>query len=128
MKTSFEHGKASKRKCCVHLNKICRLIGLLSRRDKNKTVVKVFYYALVKRGTFFGCSELSRISRINRLTCLHHLKRMKQVGIIESRRGEYRLVYSSLQEIVNDFREQSNTLFDEVAKSAKNLDEELGIT
>jgi len=107
------------------LEKICRSIGLLSKRDVDSTVVEVFHYALVKRGAFFGSTELSRASRINRLTCLHHLKRMERMGIVKNKGGEYALVHSCLEEIVEDFRKSSALIFKEMMQSARRIDAEL---
>lgn len=106
------------------LESICRSIGLLSERDIDGTVVEVFRYALVKHDSFFGSTELSRVSRINRLTCLHHLKRMERMGIVENKEGEYCLARPTLEEIVEDFRGKSLVMFEEMMRFAEQIDME----
>lgn len=115
----------NRRKEDDELEDICRLMGLLSERDIDHTAVEVFRYALIKQGSFFGSTELSRVSRINRLTCLHHLKRMERMGIVENKAGEYCLARSSLEEIVEDFRGKSLMMFEEMMRFAEQIDIEM---
>jgi len=117
--------KQAKAKRKEQLEKICRSIGLLSARDVDSTAVEVFRYALVKRGKFFGSTELSRVSRINRLTCLYHLKRMEHMGVVKSRGGEYSFSHSSLREMIDEFRNNSLMMFNDIETSAIRVDNEL---
>jgi len=120
-----ESKRQSKVKQKQQLEKICRSIGVLSKRDVDYTAVGVFRYALVKRGAFFGSTELSRTLRINRLTCLHHLKKMERAGIVKNERGKYALVHPCMEDIVKDFRKNSALVFEEMTQFAKCIDAEM---
>ena len=117
--------KRSERDVEHELVELCRGIRLISGRDTDGTVVEVFRRVLVKRGTPVGSTELSRDSRLNRITCIHHLKRLASMGILERDDGKYKLRGSSVEGVIDKMRENTLAMFEEMEQLAKKIDTEL---
>ena len=105
---------------------LCEAAGIVAGRDTDRTVVQVFR-AVVKysRDDGIGGSELSELSGVNRITCLHHLKRLEEAGIIGRENRRYHLRHESLQLTMHDLRKQALTMFEELERMAGEIDQEM---
>jgi len=75
----------------IQFEEFCKLTGVVSPRDTDLTVVRVFRVVVERSSpdSGIGSSELAHISRLHRLTALHHLNRLSQLGLLEKREGRY---------------------------------------
>ena len=110
-----------------NVEKLCEAVGIVSGRDTDRTVIQVFRTMLVhsdEKG--IGGSKLSELSGVNRITCLHHLKRLEQAGIIEGEKGRYHLRQENLKKTMKELRREALSLFDMIEEMAQEIDRELG--
>jgi DNA-binding MarR family transcriptional regulator len=106
---------------------LCEATGIVSGRDTDRTVVQVFRTVVrYSREEGIGGSELSELSGVNRITCIHHLKRLEEAGIIERENRRYHLRHESLRLTMHDIREQALSMFAELERMAGEIDEETG--
>ncbi|VVB65576.1 Uncharacterised protein [Candidatus Gugararchaeum adminiculabundum] len=110
------------------VERFCESIGVVSGRDTDKTAAEVFR-ALVQfgKGKPIGGSEIARVSGINRITCLHHLKRFEEAGLVKNLNGEYLLSGPSIEDIVEQFRRDAQEMFGFIEGMARQLDSEFRI-
>ncbi len=101
------------------------LINLISTRDNEKTMLNVLRLILENDVAFrpISSSYLSRESNLNRLTCLHHLKRLEEFGLIENVDGRYILKKTSFSEFIEELEEESREMFAILKKLAKKIDD-----
>lgn len=108
------------------VEKFCEAVGVVSGRDKDKTVIQVFRTMVKHSGEEgIGGSELSKLSGVNRITCLHHLKRLQEAGIVESERGRYHLKHENLKRTMKELRREALSLFDMIEEMAQEIDREM---
>ncbi|MEK6924455.1 MAG: hypothetical protein AABW54_04420 [Candidatus Micrarchaeota archaeon] len=107
------------------LEQFCRGIRLVSNRDTGRTVVQVLRAVLSNYpGGEFGSTELSRAARLNRITCIHHLKRLSDAGIVEKDDSRYRLRVRSMDAFMEEMRREMLASLAEMEKLAFELDED----
>lgn len=106
------------------LEEFFREMKLLTERDTEKTVVLVFRTVVLnyKKGEF-SSTQVSRSSGLNRLTCIHHLKRLKEAGLVEKNNSKYVLSVESLDEFVLEAKREMLESFAEMELLAAKLDE-----
>ncbi len=97
------------------------MFGLLSPRDTERTVVRVFRYVVRQecRECNVGESEregvgstaLAEAEQLNRLTAMHHLNRMVDAGILEKHGSRYYLKEPDLEEMVSEMEREAEEAF-----------------
>ena len=109
------------------VERLCEAVGVVSGRDRDKTVIQVFRTMIRHSGDKgIGGSELSELSGVNRITCLHHLKRLEEAGLVESEKGRYHLRQENLKKTMKELRRETLSLFDMIEEMAQEIDKELG--
>jgi DNA-binding MarR family transcriptional regulator len=109
------------------VEQLCEAVGIVSGRDKDKTVIQVFRTMIRHSGdNGIGGSELSELSGVNRITCLHHLKRLEEAGLVEGEKGRYHLKQENLKKTMKEIRKEALMLFDTIERMAQEIDAELG--
>ncbi len=105
---------------------LCEAAGIVSGRDTDRTVVQVFRTVVkYSRSDGIGGSELSELSGVNRITCLHHLKRLEEAGIVERENRRYHLRNENLQMTMHELRKQALTMFEDLEKMAAEIDQDM---
>jgi DNA-binding IclR family transcriptional regulator len=109
------------------VERLCEAVGVVSGRDRDKTVIQVFRTMIRHSGDKgIGGSELSELSGVNRITCLHHLKRLEEAGLVEGEKGRYHLRQENLRKTMKELRRETLSLFDMIEEMAREIDRELG--
>jgi len=105
------------------LSKLFRSMHLMSERDLDATVTRVFR-AMMRMGREgpVGSTELSKESGINRITVIHHLKRLESAGVVEKHESKYMLRVRSMEEMMEEMREDMLRQFEEMDQMARELD------
>ena len=107
----------------------CSSFGIIRERDKDRTGFKIFKLFLesTKEGNALTINQITEKVELSRTAVVHHLKCMKESGIIIERNRNYELRVTSLQQIVDEIESDIERFFKEIKKIAKDIDEDLGI-
>jgi hypothetical protein len=106
------------------VERLCRAMGLVSGRDKDKTVIQVFRTVILHSGeSGIGGSEVSALSGVNRITCIHHLNRLEQAGIMEKENRRYHLRRESLKRTMRELRREALVLFDLIDQMVSEIED-----
>ena len=107
------------------LSELCKMMRLMSERDVDATLAQVLKTMLVhSRDRPLGGSELSKISGINRITIIHHLKRLEGAGFVKRQEGKYALRVQSAEDMLMEFRKETERAFAEMDDLAREIDAE----
>ncbi len=109
------------------MEEFCRNLGILSARDTDKTVVRVFR-VLVQERRFgdknMGSTELSNKTQLNRITVIHHLKRLNDVGVVEKQNHKYALRGNDLMGLMQEFERERLAMLARMRKMAVEFEKE----
>lgn len=108
---------------------ICKSFGYFSQRDKNSTAGKIF--RLLVKETSGNTSGLTSDQIADRLdlsrgAIVYHLNSFISAGLVVRDRNTYRLRSQSLQKSIEEIRQDTQRIFNEMLKIAEAIDEELG--
>ncbi|MFH1306622.1 MAG: hypothetical protein ABIH83_03125 [Candidatus Micrarchaeota archaeon] len=107
------------------LERLCRSIRLVSRRDLDGTVTTVIRTMLEESADSpIGSSELAGLARLNRITVMHHLKRLENAGIVQRKQHKYLILPSGFSEIVRRMRGEMDMMMNEAEVLAERIDDE----
>ena len=104
-------------------------LGLFGERDKEKSCFRVFLEILKVSKASKGISseQIAIRSNLTRPTVVHHLNTLSSKGLIISQNNRYFLRVENLEELVLQIRRDLNEVIKELQKTAKDLDDELGL-
>ncbi|MCX8163184.1 MAG: HTH domain-containing protein [Candidatus Micrarchaeota archaeon] len=105
------------------LEVFCSSLHILSKRDKDKTILTVIravlYYPTNRP---ISATTLSKALSVNRITVLHHLKKLQKIGIIQKQKRKYFLVDNAFSKLVLKAKEETDKIFEELLQIAHKLD------
>ena len=104
-------------------------LGLFTERDKEKSCFRVFLEILKVQKTHKGISseQISIRSNLSRPTVVHHLNTLSSRGLIISENNRYFLRVKNLDELVDLIKSDTIEVLKDLNKTAKDLDDELGL-
>lgn len=104
-------------------------LGLFGDRDRDKSCFRLFIELLKasKFGVSLSSDELAEQSNLSRGTVVHHLNRLMETGIVVPYRKKYVLRETHLENLMEDLRKDMENLFNEMKKTAKEIDDMLEI-
>jgi predicted transcriptional regulator len=102
------------------LEELCKALRIISQRDVDKTVVRVFKAAISVGGLKSG--EVAKIAEVNRITAIHHLQRLENAGVLEKEGRVYKPGFSNFEELFEEFRKQVEFELEEARQLAIDLD------
>jgi len=100
-----------------------RMLNFVSARDTNRTALQVFRWVLQNSAQDISSSEMGRAVDMNRLTCLHHLKRMEELGIVRNVDGRYVVETESMEQYIDRLENEAKETFAALRQLAKKIDE-----
>jgi predicted transcriptional regulator len=107
---------------------ICQSFGYFSQRDKNNTAGKIFRL-LVKdtaEGEGLTSDEIAEQLNLSRGAIVYHLNNFISAGLVIKEKNRYRLRSQSLQKSIEEIKQDTQRVFNEMLKIAEAIDEELG--
>ena len=107
---------------------ICQSFGYFSQRDKNNTAGKIFRL-LVKNsseGDGLTSDQIAGELDLSRGAIVYHLNNFISAGLVVKEKNKYRLRSHSLQKSIEEIRQDTHRIFNEILKIAEAIDEELG--
>ena len=104
-------------------------LGLFSLRDKDKSCYRIFITLVraLKQGVKLSSDELASQTGLTRGTVVHHLNRLSSAGIIVNDANKYYIPHDSLEDLVDDMKNQVISMFDNLAVTAKEIDKALDL-
>lgn len=108
---------------------ICRSFGYFSQRDKNSTAGKIFRLLVREtagESTGLTSDQIAEKLDLSRGAIVYHLNSFINAGLVVRERNTYRLRSQSLQKSIEEIRQDTQRIFNEMLKIAQAIDEELG--
>jgi DNA-binding HxlR family transcriptional regulator len=105
------------------MENFARMLNFVSARDTNRTALQVFRWVLQNSAQDISSSEMGRAVDMNRLTCLHHLKRMEELGIVRNVDGRYVVETESMEQYIDRLENEAKETFAALRQLAKKIDE-----
>ncbi len=103
-------------------------LGLFNLRDKDSSCFRVFI-TLLKRArneNVISSDDIADKLGLSRGTVVHHLSKLMDAGIVVRTKGGYVLRDNNLQKIIRDVQRDIESIFTDLNKVAKEIDEQLG--
>jgi len=107
---------------------LCDSLGMLSKRDKDRTSARILELLLnsAKRNEGLTSESIAVSLNISRSTALHHLERYASSGIVVKDNG-YHLRCSSVEEVIDEIELEIKRSLERIRKIAREIDESLGL-
>ncbi len=102
----------------------CKKAKLISKRDTDGTIIIVFKLVLNNEEDTIGSTELARLCGLHRLTVRHHLERLRESGLLEERKGKYKMRFDSIEDYIEYRRRKMLRMFKELEDIAERMDKE----
>lgn len=107
----------------------CETLGLLRKKDKEQTSIRVFKKVVdnSKNGHGTSSKELTDELGLSKTSVVHHLNILIHSGVIERRKSEYYLRSHNLARTMVEVRRDMERMFDQIEEIAREIDEELDL-
>lgn len=104
-------------------------LGLFGDRDKEKSCFRVFLEILKtsKNNKGISSEQIAIRSNLSRATVIHHIYTLTSKGLVISKDSRYFLRVRNLEELVDLIRLDTIEVLKDLKKTAKFLDDELGL-
>ena len=105
------------------LEEFTEMLNLVSRRDTNGTGLQVFRWVLENRKQMISSSRMSEVCDMNRLTCLHHIRRLEELGLLDNVDGRYVMTTKSMESYIEQLEGEAIERFSMLKKLARKIDQ-----
>lgn len=104
-------------------------LGLFHLRDKDKSCFRIFVEVIkaAKEDKPLSSDEIAEKTGITRGTAVHHLNKMMESGLILQQKNRYFLRDPNLEILLEDLKRDFETVYEELKKTAKEIDRMLGM-
>ena len=102
-------------------------LGLFGIRDKDSSCFRMFIILLKHRDKTISSDEIAESLGLTRGTVVHHLNKLMNAGVVVREKGGYILRENSMQGVIRDMRKDMETMFGELRRAAKEIDQKLGL-
>ena len=100
-------------------------LGLFGLRDKDKSCFRIFITLVKKADNPLSSDEIAERLKLSRGTVVHHLIRLMDSGIVIREKEGYILREQSLLRLIEDVKQDTESLFSELRDVAKDIDERI---
>lgn len=105
-------------------------LGLFNVRDKDSSCFRIFV-SLVRDlqagSNGISSDDMAELTGLTRGTVVHHLNKLIDTGIVITSGNRYYLKVSSLEELVEEIKNNLINTFDSLSTIASRLDSQLGL-
>ncbi len=102
----------------------CSSLGLLGKRDKEKTGLKIFKSILKAKNSGISAEDLSEKVNVSRTAVIHHIKTMINSGLIIKEDGMFELRMRSLRKVVDEIELDLERVMKSIREIAEDIDRE----
>ena len=100
-------------------------LGLFGLRAKDKSCFRIFITLVKKADNPLSSDEIAERLKLSRGTVVHHLIRLMDSGIVIREKEGYLLREQSLLRLIEDVKQDTESLFSELRDVAKDIDERI---
>ncbi|MBN1160275.1 MAG: hypothetical protein JXA43_03575 [Candidatus Diapherotrites archaeon] len=120
----------AKKKPEEDLEWLCKSLGLIGPRDKDKTTMRILKFIIdnTRKGNSVNLEEISNFAEISKAAALHHLEKLFQRGLITKAERKYELRMFNIEETINEMHRDMERMFSMMRKISEEMDEEMGFT
>ena len=121
--------KPAKQNLNDELQWLGRSLGLFGERDKDRSCFRIFIQLIKARKTDHGLSsdDLADLLHLSRGTVVHHINRMREMGLIDHKARRYFLRTENLEHLIGELRQDAETALERMKKAAEELDRMLSL-
>ncbi|MEK6857314.1 MAG: helix-turn-helix domain-containing protein [Nanoarchaeota archaeon] len=104
-------------------------LGLFHLRDKEKSCFRIFveFIKAAKEDKLLSSDEIAERIGLTRGTAVHHLNKMMESGLVIQQKNRYILRDPNLEILLEDIKRDFEMAYEELKKTAKEIDKALGI-
>ncbi|MFT4282842.1 MAG: winged helix-turn-helix domain-containing protein [Candidatus Woesearchaeota archaeon] len=104
-------------------------LGLFSVRDKDSSCFRIFIVLVndLKESRGYSSDEIAHITGLTRGTVIHHLNKLIDSGLVLGADGRYFLKVNSLEELVDEVKQNVIKSLDNLQKIGSHIDDRLGL-
>lgn len=107
---------------------LCKSLGLFNQRDRENSQYRVFVEILKNTGKKSQSSdEIAHKLELTRGTVIHHIKKLKETGIVTSYNNKYELTLENLETVLEETEKDMQRTINTMKQIAKKIDKKLGI-
>lgn len=117
--------RAGKNNINEELQWVGNSLGLFNLRDRDSSCFRVFI-TLVRNRQPISSDEVAHRLNLTRGTAVHHLHHLIDAGIVTKEKEGYILREGSLENLIGEIQRDAETIFGELRKIAKDIDENIG--
>lgn len=104
-------------------------LGLFHLRDKDKSCFRIFveFVKSAKENNLLSSDDVAERTGLSRGTVIHHVNKMMESGLILQQKNRYFLRDANLEILLDDIKKDFERAYDELKRTAKEIDKLLGI-
>jgi len=104
-------------------------LGLFSLRDKDKSCFRIFIELIksTKKKEGLTSDELAYRLNLSRGTVVHHIKKLRDGGLVVTRKKKYILRVDNLNTLVEEVKKDMQRTYDDLKEVAVDIDRKLGL-
>jgi predicted transcriptional regulator len=127
--TIFKIRKPIKKDINEELQWIGSSLGLFNLRDKDKSCFRIFIELIknTKNNEGITSDELAYRLNLSRGTVIHHIKKLKNSGLVILEHNKYILRVNNLNSLVDEINKDIQRTYEDLKDVAKDIDRKLGL-
>jgi predicted transcriptional regulator len=127
--TIFKIRKPIKKDINEELQWLGSSLGLFNLRDKDQSCFRIFIELIknTKNNAGITSDELAYRLNLSRGTVIHHIKKLKNSGLVILEHNKYILRVNNLNSLVDEINRDLQRTYEDLKDVAKNIDRKLGL-
>lgn len=107
----------------------CHALGMLGKRDKHKTSLKLFKLFLdaAKKNKTLSIDEMAKSMKLTRTSIVHHLRYLESAGLVVEIESKYELRMRNLEQLIEELQFDIERSLKKIRKIAEELDKRLSL-
>lgn len=107
----------------------CRSLGLLGKRDRNKTGMKIFAMLVeaAKEYKSVDADVVAQKVKVTRTAVLHHIRTMEDEGLVERGNGGFGLRAHNFRDLVDEIEKDVVRALGSIKEIAEDMDSRMNM-
>ena len=127
--TIFKIRRPTQQNINLELQWLGSSLGLFGMRDKDKSCFRIFIELIknTKNNEGITSDELAYRLNLSRGTVIHHIKKLKNSGLVILEHNKYILRVNNLNSLVDEINKDIQRTYEDLKDVAKDIDRKLGL-